>query len=293
MTKKQTTGSKSKSSRKSATSAKSSKSKSSRSDASDDEYEYEDEDDEYEDDDEYVDDEYEDEDGEYEDDDEYEYEDEDEDGEYEDEDGEYEDDEDVAPAREVKSKPAKKKAAASSKPEEDPLWWLPWAVLITLLVAGVLGFFGVFTPGGDAIAGTLEQKPVEEPASTTASPSPSPPPAARATQRPADQGESVTAAHILVSFKGSMRSKATRTKAEAKKRAEDIVKKAKKKGADFGALAKEFSDGPSGPRGGNLGSFTRGRMVKPFSDAAFALKPGQVSGVVETPFGFHVIKRTK
>lgn len=63
------------------------------------------------------------------------------------------------------------------------------------------------------------------------------------------------------------------------------------KGADFEALAKEKSTGPSGPRGGDLGWFKKGAMVAEFSDAAFALKPGSVSEApVKTQFGWHVIK---
>jgi len=61
-------------------------------------------------------------------------------------------------------------------------------------------------------------------------------------------------------------------------------------GADFAALAQEFSIGPSGPNGGKLGSFGPGQMVAPFEEAAFALSPGSFSqSPVETQFGFHVI----
>lgn len=61
-------------------------------------------------------------------------------------------------------------------------------------------------------------------------------------------------------------------------------------GEDFADLAKEYSEGPTGPRGGDLGYFSRRDMVGPFTEAAFALKPGEVSGIVETQFGYHLIK---
>lgn len=106
--------------------------------------------------------------------------------------------------------------------------------------------------------------------------------------------ERISASHILIAFKGSRRAKAevTRSKQEAKKRAEEVRAKALK-GQDFAALAKQYSDGPSAGKGGDLGAFGRNSMVKPFADAAFDLKVGGISNVVETEFGFHVIKRTK
>ncbi len=108
--------------------------------------------------------------------------------------------------------------------------------------------------------------------------------------------ESATASHILIRYAGAMRTSAdiTRTKDDAKKLAEEVAAKAKKPGADFAALADEYTEDPSGKgRGGKLGTFTRGRMVPEFEQATFALEPGGVSGVVETPFGFHIIYREK
>lgn len=88
--------------------------------------------------------------------------------------------------------------------------------------------------------------------------------------------QQVRARHILV-------------KTEAEARA--IIKGLKKNGADFAAVAKSKSTGPSRVRGGDLGYFSRGKMVKPFADAAFSMKPGEVSETpVKSQFGWHVIK---
>ncbi|MBP6216963.1 MAG: SurA N-terminal domain-containing protein [Oligoflexales bacterium] len=104
--------------------------------------------------------------------------------------------------------------------------------------------------------------------------------------------EKVLAQHILVSYKGARNaaSSVKRTKEEAKSKAETLLKRVPSE-PDFGTLARKETDEPSGKSsGGNLGFFTKDAMVKEFSDAAFALTPGQLSSVVETPFGFHIIK---
>ncbi len=64
-----------------------------------------------------------------------------------------------------------------------------------------------------------------------------------------------------------------------------------KKGEKFSAIAKDVSLCPSKKRGGDLGTFSRGQMVKEFEKAAFALNKGQISGIVKTQFGYHIIKR--
>lgn len=100
--------------------------------------------------------------------------------------------------------------------------------------------------------------------------------------------EQVRASHILIKVDpGADEAK----KAEALTRIESLQTKLKK-GEDFTALAKEYSEGPSAPKGGDLGFFGRGQMVKPFEETAFTMKPGQVSNMVETRFGYHLIMVT-
>lgn len=87
--------------------------------------------------------------------------------------------------------------------------------------------------------------------------------------------EQVSAKHILV---------------DQEFEAQDLIKKLDE-GKSFEELAKDFSKCPSAQSGGDLGSFGRGQMVKPFEDAVFLLGVGEVSGAVKTQFGYHLIKR--
>ena len=106
--------------------------------------------------------------------------------------------------------------------------------------------------------------------------------------------ERVKARHVLISFTGARNVSgvgALRSKADAQKQAAEVLKQVSAPGADFSKIASSLTDEASGKtRGGDLGFFAREDMAKEFSEAAFALTPGQISAVVESPFGFHVIK---
>lgn len=181
----------------------------------------------------------------------------------------------------------------------DPSWWVPHTVMGALVVIGILGFFGAFNSvaaklgygGMPSLAQTAHEAHTTKPAEPPAPPAPRPVP------QPAQQPprEMFGAKHLLVMYKGSMRAPetVTRTKEEAKTRAEEARKKAKA-GTKFEDLVKEYSDEPgAGARGGDLGKFPKGRMVGPFQDGLEKTKVGEVSDLVETPFGYHVILRTQ
>ena len=101
----------------------------------------------------------------------------------------------------------------------------------------------------------------------------------------------VRASHILVSYQGAQgaSSEITRTKEDARKEASRILNLARTNPDSFSSYALEFSDGPSKSNGGDLGFFQEGMMVKPFNDYVFSNRVGRI-GLVETDFGFHVIK---
>ena len=101
------------------------------------------------------------------------------------------------------------------------------------------------------------------------------------------KGGNARASHILISFKGSQDAspEITRSKSDAKKEANRILKLVRKNPDSFSALAFEFSEGPSKSSGGDLGFFQEGAMVKPFNDFVFSKKEGTI-GVVETAVSY-------
>ncbi len=150
--------------------------------------------------------------------------------------------------------------------------------------------------------GSGDAAPVAAAASASASSAPAPVPssvlsaaAAPSTTAAAAAPDAIIAQHILVIYKGAKRAPktVTRSKADAKARAAEALAKLRA-GATFDDLVKEYSDDAgSVDNRGSLGKFHRDDMDPAFSAAAFALQPGQVSDVVESPFGFHIIKRTQ
>ncbi len=100
------------------------------------------------------------------------------------------------------------------------------------------------------------------------------------------RSESLKASHILIGVDA-------KASAEEKKKASEKAEKLRKDlagGADFATLAKENSTCPSSQQGGDLGFFGKGQMVPAFEKTAFSLKPGEISDIVETQFGYHIIK---
>ena len=100
------------------------------------------------------------------------------------------------------------------------------------------------------------------------------------------QPEAVRASHVLITVPEGA---APAARAAARTKAENVLKQARA-GADFAKLAQTYSDDASKGRGGDLGFFPKGQMVPAFEAAAFALAPNQISDIVESPFGYHVIK---
>ncbi|MBW2734597.1 MAG: peptidylprolyl isomerase [Deltaproteobacteria bacterium] len=105
--------------------------------------------------------------------------------------------------------------------------------------------------------------------------------------------EMLAGAHILIVYKGASRARSTitRSKNEALALAKKVLAMANKAPKRFSALARQYSDGPSAAKGGKLGKWPKGRMVPAFGAAMSRLAVGAIGGPVETPFGFHLLRR--
>jgi hypothetical protein len=164
--------------------------------------------------------------------------------------------------------------------------WSVWAIGL-VLACGCDKGSGDAAPAASAASASAAVAP---PPAPSVAPSVSAVPSAAATAP-----DTIIAQHVLVIYKGAKRAPKTitRSKADAKARAGEALAKVKG-GATFEDVVKDYSDDAgSVDRMGSLGKFHRDDMDPAFSAAAFALQPGQVSDVVETPFGFHIIKRTQ
>ncbi|HHH31545.1 MAG TPA: peptidylprolyl isomerase [Polyangiaceae bacterium] len=157
-----------------------------------------------------------------------------------------------------------------------------WLALLLCGGCGSLATTPSWVGGGMAVIGPLEREREEAEAEEER-------------VRMASEPDEIGARHILVMHAGSQAKpeEVSRTKEEARARAAEALRKIRE-GADFTEMVRQYSDEPgAAERGGDLGMFRREVMVKNFSDAAFGLKVGEVSEVVETAYGFHIIKRTR
>jgi len=141
------------------------------------------------------------------------------------------------------------------------------------------------------LGGSTTAPPAGKPASDPATPAAPAAPAWESTEDP----KRIGARHVLIQWMGSDRAgkSVLRTREQALVLAQEVLRRARA-GEDLGRLAVEYSDEPNaGARGGSLGRFGKGQMVGAFEAVAFKLKVGQISDIVETPFGYHIIQRTE
>lgn len=234
---------------------------------------------------------------------------EEEEGEEDDEDEDDEEDEEVAPAKPAAKKPPVVRAPvvqtrAALGPENDPSWWVPHAVLGVIVLIGVFGFFGAFT----SLLGPIYRKTLPAPSASVSAPAAAAAPSAatptaapsavRTVVRPgataaANADPTFGAKRIVVRYKGAKNSKQERSKDDAKKRADEALKKITA-GAKFEEVAGEFSDEESAKTtGGNLGNFKRGTYDPAIIQTVEKLEVGKTSGVFESGEGFEIVTRTK
>lgn len=176
----------------------------------------------------------------------------------------------------------------SEQVEAHAAEWIPWAILGALLAAGTAGSVLIAHSGRAAAA-----RAVSAPGTNTAR---VPARVAPASSKPGAGDERISVMHLVVAYSDTGMAKAlgiTRTRAAAQERAEEALGRARK-GEDFGKLVVEYSEEPRARETkGQLANFRRKDAIPSFAEAAFALRPGQLSEVVDTPFGYMVIERTQ
>jgi hypothetical protein len=175
--------------------------------------------------------------------------------------------------------------------------WAPWAVLGGLIVAGAVGSRAV-----QAAVASSEASKAAAGGRAKAAPSTmltAAPPAASANSAPsarAASADKISALHLVVTYADSVMGKSlhiTRSREQALQRASEALSRARK-GEDFSRLVTEYSEEPQTDQThGELKNFTRKDAIPSFADAAFKLKVGELSPVVDTPYGYMVILRTK
>lgn len=162
------------------------------------------------------------------------------------------------------------------------------------LLASLLTSTFVLACGGAAPTAPAVATPATDPSATSPEETCLATAAAKRARRP-DEPSAVTVRHVLVKYAGAKKAGAavTRSRGEACLRAEE-ARAALERGTSFEDVVKTYSEEPGAlSRGGSIGKVTRTDVVAPFADAAFELGPGDVSYVVETAFGFHVVQRTE
>lgn len=199
--------------------------------------------------------------------------------------------------------------AAAERVQTDraaPAWvpdWAPWAVLGGLACLGLFGGLGLvplhLAKAKEASAATsIASAPATSPAPVAPAARRRPPGLAEAPNSWAEAkaGPKISVLELVVTYKGTAlatHQHVERTQAEARARALEALARAKQ-GEDFDQLIAKYSDEPeTTPHRGHLDGFARGQAIASFADAAFALEPGELSEPVLTPFGYHVILRTK
>ena len=151
------------------------------------------------------------------------------------------------------------------------------------------------TSGSPASGASASATPAAPPSNATGEDANESPSASSTAKTNAATPAKIGARHVLIQWMGSDRapSSVVRSRDQAFAVAQEVLRRARNK-EDFARLAIEFSDEPgAGGRGGSLGRFGRGQMVGAFEAAVFKLEVGQISDIVETPFGFHIIQRTE